>query len=301
MAESIASISIPAELQQFQKNVNNSENITPKTESPDFGVKIIKNSSGNVSHVEYYSDTGEILKKIYYECSSISNIEHYRNNRLFRQEYYKNGLLTQKITFNKCGQASHTITYLYNKKNELIAIKKLVQNRTYEVEYGYDELNRVNSRKLKLNSKILNEQNYRYDILDRVVEYNDKNQRIKVSKINNSGQLIEYSILDIAGNEISVLNKFMCSEYIGTIMDLNGHKTSVKDESYTDNVMLKKPFISEDDLDMILSHMLNNNESMTTRRNNIDITESIIKSKTETRRILPITVRKIQLFNKSVI
>ena len=72
MTENYLCISIPEELQQYKKIANlidNNDNakVVPNT---DFGVRLIRDMYGNPVHAEYYSDTGELLKKIFYENKS---------------------------------------------------------------------------------------------------------------------------------------------------------------------------------------------------------------------------------------
>ena len=165
---------------------------------------------------------------------------------------------------------------------------------------------RVNSRIIKVNKNTVAEQRYRYDILDRIVEYKDENQTINVLKLNPKNELLSYTITDRNGNTISIINKYMCSDYIGTEIDLNGHKTTVNDKSYVDNVMLKKPYTSEDDLDLVISKMLNNSKSeseskpklipITRRGPNKDISDTIINNNLiNSNKPLPISMRKVQL------
>lgn len=302
MTENYLGISIPTELQQFKKNtVLPKKDEKPTVYRNDFGVKVVKDKDGNPTHAEYYSDTGELLKKIFYKGSSISTIEHYRNYLLYSQEEYREGLLYREITYNINGEILSGIKYCYDNKNNIVSIRKTVQDNRYDVEYGYDELNRVNTRKLKFNNETIEEQKYRYDILDRIVEYQDNNQIIKVHKVNQYNDLISYTITDTAGNTITVKNKFLCKEYIGTELDLNGHKTTVNDKCYVDNIMLKKPTTTKDDLDFIMSGVLKRQQEkkadiITKRYSTRDIIEKIIGDKMNPKkRVLPICMRKLQL------
>ena len=253
MSANYLGIPIPDELKQYKKSIVSAKNQINIVKMSNFGVKVVKDAFGNPMHAEYYSETGELLKKIFYNGSSISTIEHYRNAVLYSQEEYKDGLLHKDLLFNNNGEITSTIKYSYNKNNKITAIRKSLKDNRYDVEYGYDELNRVNSRTLKYNNEVIEEQKYRYDILDRIVEYQDKNQIIKVHKINQYNDLICYTITDNAGNSIVVVNKFLCKEYIGTELDLNGHKTTVHDMCYVDNIMLKQPVTTKDDLDFAMS------------------------------------------------
>ena len=302
MTETYLGISIPDELKQFKKNIVIPDNTEAKVFRNDFGVKVVKDKYGNPTHAEYYSDTGELLKKIFYNGSAISTIEHYRNFILYSQEEYRDGLIYRELTYNNCGEIISTIKYSYNNKDKIISIKKSVKNNRYDVEYGYDELMRVNSRILKCNNEIFETQKYRYDILDRIVEYQDNNQLITVHKINQNNCLISYTITDNAGNTIVVKNKFLCSEYIGTELDLNGHMTTVHDKSYVDNLVLKKPTTTKDDLDFAMSGLFKKRQDVkqsnfvTKRISNQDIIEKIIGDRVLSKNnVLPISMRKLQL------
>lgn len=307
MSKDYLGIPIPDELQQYKKNVVYPKNENNIVQMSNFGVKVVKDEFGNPLHAEYYSDYGELLKKIFYKGSSISTIEHYRNAILYSQEEYKEGLLVRELTFNNNGEITSTVKYNYNRVNKITAIRKSVKDSRYDVEYGYDELNRVNSRTLKYNNEVIEQQNYRYDILDRIVEYKDKTQIITVHKINQNNDLVCYTVTDNAGNTMAVVNKFLCKEYIGTELDFNGHKTTVKDKCYVDNIILKKPVTTKDDLDFAMSGVLkkfeeNRIEISTKRYNNKDIIEKIIGTSVnpKTRKILPISLRKIQLLSIAV-
>ncbi len=301
MTESYLGISIPKELQKYKKNVIIPENNEPEVLRTDFGVKVVKDKDGNPTHAEYYSDNGDLLKKIFYKGSAISTIEHYRNSVLYSQEEYRSGLLYREMTYSCYGDIISNIKYCYNNKDKITSIRKTIKDNVYDVEYGYDDLMRVNSRILKYNNEIIEEQKYRYDILDRIVEYQDRNQIINVHKINQNNDMISYTITDKAGNTISVINKFLCTEYIGTELDLNGHKTTVHDKCYIDNILLKKPTTTKDDLDFAMSGIfrkLQEDQSImnTKRFSKEDMIEKIIGEKIEQKyKVLPISMRKLQL------
>lgn len=298
-------ITIPQELQQYTKSQEVTEQSERKKIAPDFGVKLVKDEQGNLKFAAYYSDLGELVKKIYYEGSSVSVIEHYRNNILYSQETYTEGKVTQNSKYNRLGEPVCTVLYVYDKKGQITSINKSTEGVSYEIEYGYDELMRVNSRIIKVDSKVVAEQTYRYDILDRVVHYRDMNQIIKVNKVNPNNELISYTITDNAGNVIQIANKFMCSDYIGTEIDLNGHKATVSDKSYLDNVMLKKPFTSEDDLDFAISNIFIPPQKLESalspvgiakRSSRTDITNLVISGNVKSiEKPLPISLRKRRL------
>ncbi len=298
-------ISIPAEMQQFQKVIDILDENRTDESVKDFGVKIIKDNEGNISCTAYYDNDGELLKKIFYSGAAVESVEIYRNHYLYSKENYTNGNIRKKIIYNSYGKIISTIVYEYNRQDKITSIRKTSDNKRYLVEYGYDELSRVNSRSVKIDSEVIAEQYYRYDILDRIVEYKDKNQTILVDKVNTNNELVSYTIFDKIGNTIVVKNKYLYTEYIGSEIDLNGHKTTVKDKSYVDNVMLKKPFTSVDDLDFTISNLTSEKRadlsSCTTKRNNNpnDIMDFIINDNKQIKpppltkeNILPISIRK---------
>ena len=275
MTPNYLSIIIPEELLEFTNTAveETDLNINDENTTILFGVKPIKDANGNITGSAYYTSTGELIKKIYYNGSSVEKIEHYRNLQLYSQEKYENGNLTTKTFLNPNGTIASIYKYTYNRNNKVTCILKNVNNENYTVEYGYDELLRVNRRTVKINDKTINSQKYHYDILDRIIEYEDLNQRITVNKINQSNELINYTITDILGNCITINNRFLYAEYLGTDIELNGHKTSLTDPKYTNNIMLKKPIANEDDLDYILSnlpkiHKISSQNTLATKREN---------------------------------
>ena len=294
------SIIIPEELQQFSKVAEIIDGIEPVKNN--FGVQTIKDKDGNLTGTEHYSSSGELIKKIYYKGSSVSTVENYRNSMLYSQEKYDKSKLIQKTLFNSEGKEVNVIKYKYNRENQIVYIQKQINNTVYSVEYGYDELKRVNSRRIRAGSETICKQQYRYDILDRIVEYKDDNQSITVHKVNPNNELISYTIRDVIGNKIDVNNRFMCSEYIGTEISVNGHKTSVKDKIYISNVMLKKPYTNEDDLDFALSEQINvkinpGPIAITKRNNDINtdkITDILISNKKENINNTPLSADKIK-------
>ncbi len=295
------SILIPEELQQFSKVADIIDGTEPVKNN--FGVQTIIDKDGNITGTEHYSASGELIKKVYYKGSSVSTIEHYRNSMLYSQEKYDTGKIIQKTLYNSEGNEVNVIKYKYNRENQIVFIQKQANNTVYSVEYGYDELKRVNSRNINAGSKTISKQLYRYDILDRIVEYKDDNQSITVHKVNPNNELISYTIRDVIGNKIEVNNRFICSEYIGTEISVNGHKTSVKDKMYINNVVLKKPYTNEDDLDFALSEQVNvpkiNHDSITTTNRNNDIntdkiTDILISNKKENINNTPFSADKIK-------
>ena len=292
-------VSIPIELRKYQK-VSENKDIILKNSTLPFGVKIIRNALGEVEHSAHYSDNGELLKKVFYKGSSVVSISHYRNQCLSAKEEFIDNKITNKRIYDKEGNIISTTRYCYNRKDKIVSIKKICGDDIYFVEYGYDELERVNSRKISCNTKVIREQTYRYDILDRIVEYKDENQTIKIMRISSKNELISYTITDKIGNNIYITNNIdICGNYDNTEISLNGHKIKVKDKSYVDNIMLKKPYTTEDDLDFVIANLLAEPPKITNRENINEITDKIISGKVEAiqAKTLPISIRKRLLYS----
>ena len=300
MNESNLCVSIPMELKVFCKKT---EHVfiskVPKMQN-NFGIKLFKKPNGEIEYAAYYSDSGELVKKVFYDGFKIITTEHFRNGKLHLKEYFSSDKLIRKINYDKNLNIASTVEYNYNRQDKISSVKKTLDKNIYLVEYGYDEFRRVNSRKIHFNGECINEQKYRFDILDRIVNYSDNNQNVNVLQISPKNELIYYKIIDKMNNEISVINHFNTNGYKNTDISLNGHTISITDRSYVDNIMLKKPYTSEDDLDLIISKMLNNNTSeFKTTRTKTDSLDDMINCSIQSR-TLPISIRKRLLYNMSL-
>lgn len=255
--------------------------------------------SGKIKSINYYNSDNEIEKQVYYDGNSISLIRYYSNGKLKYIEDFDNDILKSKSFYNKNGIRLYTISYKYSEFGNITSIKKSIKGREICLSFSYDQLNRITERTIYLDSKKISTQNYSYDVLNRIISYKDDNQEIYVKKYEND-ILISYSITDKMGIETVVTNNFIQEIYINTTLVSNGQKNTIKDVSYVDNVMLKKPKASEDDIDLILSKLLIQNENsinninmnLSVNRKSIDIIDENIKIKT-----LPISIRKRILYN----
>lgn len=295
MVDSFINISIPETMRCYCKMLEEAEAYsTQKPEITDFGVKLFKNSDGELEFAAYYSDIGELLKKIYYDGSVMSYIEHFRNNIISMREDYLEGKIKKRCKYDNAGNIISNITYEYDKHNRVTAIEKMLKENIYRIEYGYDELQRVNSRKLIVNKDEINKQFYRYDILDRIILYKDKNLSITVKQMGHKNELIYYIISDKLLNEISIYNRFVNYEYIDSEININGHRKVFKDKSYIDNIMLKKPYTREDDLDFMISIMYKTETAQSVTKEIAHVNEFRISNFMQSE-ILPISIRKSQL------
>lgn len=297
-------ITVPEDLRCYQKN---SRNFHEQRKNYEYisEIKIIRNQSEQIESVEYY-ENGELVKSVIYKASSVIANRYFKYGYLYLEEEFSSyPKISSKSYYKKDGNLSFRIEYEYNRQNKIIGIKKLKNNTEYLVKYGYDELERINSRKIYVNLDLICEQKYRYDILDRVIGYRDANQTISINQISTQGELISYKIIDKIGNEIIVNNLFSKSGYSCTKVTVNGYSSNIKDESYVDNIMLKKPYTTEDDLDLIISQLLNSSPK-TQRTSKASVQEQTLNSVIENNvlinietKTLPISIRKRLLFNIS--
>lgn len=300
MQEIRNNFTIPRELTQYYNTRNDA-----LEEECNFSsnVKTERDDTGKLLALRIYSPDNDLLKSLHYEGSKIAEVNYYRQNLLYSSNSYSNDLLIKKTIYRKDGSVAYSIDYEYNKDNHILRMCKKTQHRELLVGYRYDSFGRIIEKNISLNGKQTTKQEYRYDVLDRVVEYKDSNQKIVVNKITQKNELISYTITDKIDNVISVENHFADCGYICTTLVVNGHTTTINDASYVDNIMLKKPYTTEDDLDIIISSLFTGMDTSTSRTDYSDVLSSnamgLIDRSIEIR-TLPISLRKRALYNTLV-
>ncbi len=293
---------IPAELTSFKKNdlIEEDEDFYFQ---PAVNIEINKDSRGRISVLNYYSQDGNLQKQIFYKGELISGINYYRKNNLTIREEYEKELLLYKYIYNKDGNLNYLVQFEYNDKNYITKISKESKNKKIVVKYDYDSLDRIIGRSIIVNEERVFHQSYNYDILDRVIEYKDENQHIIVNSISKKNELLSYTITDKIGNVISVTNFFTEENYVETKFTLNEHSITLKDTSYVDNIMLKKPHTNEDDLDLIIANLFRAVRQKSDRTSYNKVLQknsmSLIDNSIETK-VLPISIRKRILYNIAV-
>lgn len=293
-------VSIPLELSAFRKVQKNVHSVYDEIEcdlSPSF--KVCKSEKGAIEAIEY-ACADNVTKKIFYNGSTVIKTEYYKFGELYLIEEFKDEKIAKKLKYNASKLASET-SYRYDNRGKLTKIIKQIGNEEFYINFGYDDIGRINSKKIYYNSQLVYDQFYKFDILDRISEYKDLNQHIKIHKMDRNNKLVSYTIIDKNENTIQITNYFNASYYNFTEIELNGHKTTLKDVSYVDNVMLKKPRADEDDIDLIISGLRERNTTLSpTTRNQLEAAfqrsthctiDSSIKGKA-----LPISQRKRNLF-----
>lgn len=296
MPDIISNFTIPQELIKYYNPADVSNQNEQNFSS---NVEVVRNNEGKIFSLKFYSPDKDLVKSLCYEGAQITQVNYYRQNLLYCSDKYNDSLLIEKTVYRKNGVVAYIINYEYNKEKRLIRICKKTLNREFLVGYKYDTFGRIIEKNISFNGKQTTKQEYSYDILDRVVEYKDSNQKIKVDKINQNNELISYKITDKIGNVIGVENHFADCGYICTTLIVNGHSTTVNDTSYVDNVMLKKPYAKEEDLDIIISNLFTGMDTTTQRMSGSNNAINLIEQTIETR-TLPISLRKRALYNTLV-
>lgn len=304
MLDSYYRLSVPEDLSTYYRVTDVIRKMDVQ-ESINFNsdVVVARDSQGCISSVSYFTSEHDLVKEVFYKGEDISKINYYRGKILYSTEGYKDGLLALKFIFKSNGYLDHSFEYEYNKKSQISSICKKLQGREVLVVYKYDEFDRIMLRKIYLNSEKVLEQYYGYDILDRIKEYKDDNQHIIVNSVSQKNELLSYVITDKMGNEIKIENHFTERGYTETEITVNGHCSKVKDTSYVDNVMLKKPYTNEDDLDLIIANLFGGAKPMQTtrtRENEVEKRSVNLIDKGIEQRVLPISMRKRLLYNNVV-
>lgn len=253
-------VAIPEELNSYLKIIKDlDDEVNLNTKIDNFGVRIINNPDGQIDHVSYYSHSGDLVKEIFYKGSVMAHILHYRSGLLCIREDFEEGRVSKKINYDEHGNIKFCVTFTYDRNEHIKSIKKSSYRNTYQIDYGFDELDRVNRRTIIVNNIVMNEQYYRYDIRDRIVMYRDNFQTVTIQEVGSNNELIRYVVQDKLLNNLIVYNKYSNNEYIESELTLNGHKMCTVNKYYADNAMLRKPYTREDDLDFMMANIFGQN------------------------------------------
>ncbi len=287
-------IIIPTELKQYKIGEEIQEQDI-KTSCAKNNVLIKRNDNGLVEQVEYFDENGELEKSLTYKGASVSKETVYKNGKIRVEKEFSEDKLISKKVFRNNGETLYENNYRYD-SNNLVFISKKEKDIECAVIYIYDELDRIISRKIYKNREIISEQFYKYDISGKILGYRDRNQTVEVCRRNQKNELLCYKIKDIKGNEILIKNIFDGFAYLKTEIVLNGNCATVVNRDYVDNIVLKKPCATDDDLDLVISKLENKKISETECKKINDISEHVIKEEIE-KVILPIALRKRAILN----
>ena len=315
MQESYLGITIPEELLSTdEKNSLQNVQFINKTSLPQANVLkefvgniyFNKNKNGVVESAKFYDDYNILLKEVFYNGVSVYKIDYYKNNKKYIEEEYNKNLV-EKRCFSPDGALKHSIKYEYNSKNKIISILRTQNDIEIMSKYDYDEFDRIKIRKIYVNSDLVIEQNYRYDILDRLSQYRDNNQTLNVECISTNNLLLKYSITCSNGIIMYIKNNFENDNYVNTEITINNKTIKVKSINFVDNIMLKQPQASEDDVSMVLSYIYPKNvvPITTSRTKCSDILNqnlnNIISIKSDNNaKYIPISIRKRLLYQNAI-
>ena len=300
MSSEICGIRLPKALEEYEI-LNGDAKISPVApcnENINSDVRVNRDSRGRILSIGYYSACGELEKLVFYSGMSITRINYYKGDRLCKVENFENEKVVNKIVYKRDGQIAFEIDYKFADEN-LIEINKNVNGSRFIIGYKYDDLDRIVKRSVFVNGEKRTVQEYSYDVLNRIKSYKDENQEIVVQNISTKNELISYVITDRIGNDINIENHFTECGYVSTDMVLNGHGITVSDTSYVDNVMLKKPNATDEDLDLIIANLFKaepkaetNTFSDSVEKKSMGLIDQNIQTRT-----LPISIRKRLLLN----
>lgn len=285
-------LTIPIELKQYQLFL---EEETDNCLMNDLlGIYLNNNESDdNIERIEYFSATGELLKRSLYESGSIKKEIFFINGRIGSEKEFDKNKVSEKKTYDKKGNIICKTHYIY-RNNLVIGIVKKKNNNEYKISYSYDDCKRIINRAIYLNQELIRKQIYSYNNDNRITEYRDETQNIKICESSAQNELIKYIVTDICGNKLEVYNCIENGNYIKSEISLNEHKTVVKDENYVYNSILQKPQANEDDMNLVISTLHKSDNTNTRQENKIDIISDFINNN-ESNNILPINIRKYAL------
>ena len=278
---------VPQELRKF---INQPDNIN-KTFSQ---TEILRDSHGRICSICYYNLKRELTKQVFYIGAEIKSIEHYHKSTLVTREEFEDSKLIIKKHYCD-GSVESTLKFKYDALKNIKKISKDENGKFTAIEYKYETLSRIIARQIYNDKGLISKQEYNYDALNRVIFYSDENQTIVVYNYNMKNELLNYEITDRMNNVISVVNHFSDTGYICTDYSLNKHSLTINDTSYVDNIMLKKPNATEDDLDLIISKLYyqkNTSSEFFKQPASAERNASKLIDNSISQRALPISIRK---------
>lgn len=267
---------------------------------PNANTKIHYDNKGSIDYIEFYNSyDGTIEKIVDYQGPFIKRINFYQNNRLYKAEEYSDSKICTREYYNN-GIKVETNSFQYNNDNRLIKINKTKNNVDYYIQYEYDCLSRIKTRRAYANCDKLIEQKYKFDILDRVIEYEDDYQKIVVNNFGEHNELLSYTITDMQNNVLNIQNQFYANKYLHSVLTLNSSSLKVQNKHYVDNILLKKPIPSETDFNFILLLFTNSRNANIPSLCNIHSqnqkTNKCFNDNIKAMTVVPISMRKYLLY-----
>ncbi len=261
-------------------------------------VDVNRNDLGEIISVNYYLEEGDLEKQVFYENGEISKIRYYKDNKVIKLEDYVGGVNISSKKYDKKGNCIYQIKYTYDKYNRIVKISKIIKDREISVKYEYDEIGRIVLRKFYVDLSERFFQEYRYDILNNLVEYIDNNQHIIVENFMDE-KLLSYRIINSLSKETSITNNFKNGKYQNTRIVSEEKDYTEVNVNYVDNIMMKKPFAKEEDLDLVISELISHDKGFLCSSSRVNKTQDILDEYIKLR-ALPISIRKCVLYNLSL-
>ena len=226
----------------------------PKQASADtnYTVKLSRNTKGAIEKINYYNLNGTLEKSALYNGSDLAKVKVYEKSYSYVEEEWQENKLTSENYFDVNDNLLYKVKYEYS-QNKVVKVTKESGDDIFSVSYTYDEFGRVNGRTIVENGTTIAVQKYKYDVIDRITSYEDNTKKLFVWKMSANGELLSYSVVDRNDNERVINNKFDENGYNSTEISLNNIKRNVSDLKYADNIVLKRPYASEDDLILVRS------------------------------------------------
>ncbi len=270
-------------------------------------IKPYRKEDGSIQKIDYYQ-AGEIVKRVIYSDSDVSEIQHFQDEKLKVKQLFDEGVLKSEYYYKPTGELNYYLVYEY-KLDKISAIEQSIGLSKRRVEFKYDFMGRISERTIYSDKKSKIAQRYFYDAMDRINGYEDGSYQLFVEKFTQDNKLLTYKITDKIKNEIVINNKYIGNVYKETSISVNGEETIRKDINYVDNIMTKKPTNNIDDLDLIIAGLYNDKQqesSITTRRDSAELENrldsnlvNIIEYKSKVRP-LPIALRKRVMYQRSL-
>ena len=261
-------------------------------------VDVNRNDLGEIISVNYYLEEGDLEKQVFYENGEISKIRYYKDNKVIKLEDYVGGVNISSKKYDKKGNCIYQIKYTYDKYNRIVKISKIIKDREISVKYEYDEIGRIVLRKFYVDLSERFFQEYRYDILNNLVEYIDNNQHIIVENFMDE-KLLSYRIINSLSKETFITNNFKNGKYQNTRIVSEEKDYTEVNVNYVDNIMMKKPFAKEEDLDLVISELISHDKGFLCSSSRVNKTQDILDEYIKLR-ALPISIRKCVLYNLSL-
>ena len=295
MDNSCIKFSVPEELREYCLNYPQKSEFNLDFSSFVSDVTIKRDDLGQIVYIDYISSQKGLEKRVFYKNNSVSKVNYYTLGKLSLKEEFEDDRLILKSFYNNFEKCLYSIKYEYDYKSNIETLRKNVSGNEIFIKYYYDDIGRVIERCLFYGVDLITSQHYSYDILNRILEYEDERIHIQVQRINKAGLLEAYKIDDKFGNNIEIENYFDLIYYKYSKVTINGHSKNIVNNSYLDNLMLKAPYASENDIELCLMNYLNSNSGILAL-SQIKNEDSINLEKSNKIKALPISIRKRYLY-----